>query len=191
MSKKVRLLKKLADDTALESTLRKAARYSFSARDILDLTNGKCNIFIYKELSDVHDINELFSNDYPCVLLYESVSKYGHWTALIRRNSFLLEQFDSYGADVDSQLMSVQDYYRNTDTFCPHLSCLIANSNYKTVITNKERLQRREPGINTCGRWVALRCITWTEYGWDLCKFINVFKGHDSDMKATLLTLDY
>lgn len=157
---------------------------SLSSFDLMSLTNNQCNIFVYRELLKVKDIDDLFVNvnspdvrSYlPCVLLYENEQNYGHWTCLIRVNDETIEHFDPYGFKTDSQLQFVSEYYSNFETAFPHLSKLLVNSDYTYVQTSNVQLQKIKDGVNTCGRWIATRINFWNNFGTGLYEFVDIFK---------------
>lgn len=152
--------------------------HSLSANDILNLAQDRCNIITYSELSRIDDLDVIFMKNneiVPCVILYETRKNYGHWTCFIRINSIAIEHFDPYGYSVDEQLAFIDDYFRDENNSLPHLSWLIAKSEYKKIITNNTELQKIALNVNTCGRWISLRILYWNLFGCELCKFVKMF----------------
>lgn len=155
-------------------SLQKAKKYALSAKQIFNLTNKHCNIFLYEELKDMKSIDYLITNHnrkgyLPCVLLYPISKDMGHWTSLIRIDNNKIEFFDPFKIRVDDQL---KYSYENVP---PYLSKLIAKSNYDIVQTSTIQLQKLDKNINTCGRWIVIRIIAWNDYKTTLSNFIKVF----------------
>lgn len=162
---------------------------SFSGEDILDLTDKKCRIVEYRELSQYPTLKAAMGKHKAMAVLYETRENYGHWVAVIQTNESLLEVFDSYGLGLDEQLKFINPYFRKVSgQSVPHLSHLIATSGIKLVVTNDSRLQAVAADTNTCGRWVGLR-IAMRDY--PLENFIALFKKQKQkpDWYVTALTM--
>jgi len=130
---------------------------ALSDKDIMKLIKNKANLMTYSELQEYDDLDDVLGKYGALVLLYETRDHFGHWTAVFRVNKNTIEHFDSYGLKPDDEIKFVPEYFRrlNYETI-PHLTYLLYKSNYN-VIYNEYKLQKKEPGINTCGRWVATR----------------------------------
>lgn len=173
-----------------------------SSNDIFKVLDGKCNIVLYKQLADVDNINKLFhplnedpiksKNIVPCIILYETKDRSGHWCMIIKINKNTMEFFDPYGIDMDTQLRFIPENFRYFDTYYPHLSWLVANSKFNNIISNNYGLQEIRPGVNTCGRWVLLRALMWLNKHICLKCFINMFKNiRDRDMLVTEISNNF
>jgi hypothetical protein len=144
----------------MDKIVELAREYPYSDGDIRALTENKVNIVPYPQLAQYNDIDDVLGVHGAAILLYETKQSYGHWVALFRvpDRQDTLEVFDSYGMDIDSELLLIPDHYREvSNQNRPHLSYLIQNSHYKNVIHNNVRLQRFAKDQNTCGRWCGLR----------------------------------
>jgi len=118
-------------------------------------------IFSYSQLADVNSIEELLPNLIDsCFILYEHSKNNGHWTCLsryIQDDEPILEFFDSYGGEPDSQLNWTDKQTRmGLGITEPFLTNLMDKSGLK-VIHNKKNYQKNLPIIATCGRWCVLR----------------------------------
>lgn len=132
---------------------------ALSESDILDIIDGKARVMTYQELQKYNDLNKALGKHGAIVLLYTTSKNYGHWVALFKVNDNLVEFFDSYGYPPDDELKFVPEYFRkNNYGDYPHLTSLLYDSGYN-IIYNEYQLQKEKKGINTCGRWVALRLL--------------------------------
>lgn len=116
------------------------------------------NIIPYHKLATYSDINDLFKNDWPCILLYEQFRNTGHFTCLqriINHSStgdppeMYIEYFDPLAFPID-ELISVWREH------IPHyLSILLHKHPEFNIISSHERVQNIN--LNTCGRHVVTR----------------------------------
>lgn len=101
--------------------------------------------------------------------------KQGHWCGLqIRGNELWF--FDSYGEFPDDQLESINwDYRKATgqeDRKLGEFLYKCAKAGYR-IRYNEYAYQKKENGINTCGRWVAF----WMDSGLSPEKFHTYVEG--------------
>lgn len=172
---------------------KEAIQWPFPDGDLLAMVDGAATIVSYPDIAKYRTLEELLYPHDAVVILYLQKPDYGHWTLLMRQTapdgSSFLEWFDPYAWKLDSELDKIDPAFRrasNQDR--PWLSMLIAQSQYAApggLFYNKVRLQKMARGINTCGRWVALRCALRS---WPLPYFLRMFGGKDSDFLATCMT---
>lgn len=119
---------------------------------IISYYNPSCllKVYTYPDLLKYKDIYKLLpnSNNFCIVLLYPwSVdnSNIGHWVCITGKKDSLT-YFDSYGMEIDNNVLKE---YRNK------LIKLLLQYKGK-MYYNEYPLQKLEPGINTCGRWVSI-----------------------------------
>lgn len=118
-------------------------------------------IYSYSQLANINSIDELLPNEKDsCFILYEHSKNNGHWVCLsryIEEGEPILEFFDSYGGDLDSQLNWTDKQTRiGLGINKAFLSDLVDKSGLD-VINNKKNYQKSNPLIATCGRWCVLR----------------------------------
>lgn len=152
-----------------------------------ELLGRKIPTFMYQELDNVRNIDNLIDKNGAVLILYmtDMTQKMGHWTCLIRtvnnKGEIVNEVFDPYGTSVDRQFQ-----YDSVVKMPRILSSLLANSRFPTTY-NDFQFQRFQPGINTCGRHCAMRIsmshLPLTEYK----KLLDSYKT-DYDMAAVELT---
>ncbi len=133
---------------------------SLSGSDILEIVNHKAKIMTYNELEGYDDIDDVLDENGCCIVLYETKKNYGHWVCILKRGN-TIEHFDSYGTFPDDELKFVPEYYREMNyKGYPHLTALLFFSKHKYKIEyNQFKLQKKRKGVNTCGRWVAMRIV--------------------------------
>lgn len=133
-----------------EDDIRKDFRKSF-------LKKQGIKIVSYMELRNYQSINELLYPSGRCMILYEYEDHYGHWTCLFKTKTGV-NFFDSYGIEIDSQLLDIPENYRGD---YPHLTYLLYRfktmNPEATVDFNEYALQEEEKNINTCGKWCVIR----------------------------------
>lgn len=162
---------------------------SLSSIDILRTLNHNTNIINYSDLIKQENIDDLLV-DGNCVILYPQTENYGHWVCLFKRTDNLIEFFDPYGCEIDSQLKYVPKRFKKK---YPHLIRLLVESPY-TISYNEHQFQRYDENITTCGRWVIARLLL---RNLPLNKFKKLFidnayeKGITPDYLVTIFTEIY
>jgi len=174
----------------MDKIILNSEKHDLSGADILRITDNECKIFPYTALMGMNSLDEILEPFGACVLLYETKENYGHWVALIKRTSNLLEFYDPYGLNVDEELNIENEYHirKMGGEIMPHLSALIKKDNYK-VIYNKQQIQKIKEDVNTCGRYCALRIRLRDT---TLEKFNNLLttnKCYDADFWVSALTI--
>ena len=174
--------------SGIDLNIKKSEQYDLSDDDILRITDNKTKIFLYSDLENVNDINEILEPYGCCVILYQLEINVGHWVCLIKRNNDI-EFFDPYGLEIDTELQySKYNLRKHNGEVVPHLTALLEKSNYK-IKSNKVQLQQFKEHVNTCGRYCALR-IRFKDIS--ISKFIDLLtknKYYNSDFWASALTL--
>lgn len=135
--------------------LDKSQKYALSDDDIFKYLCEPLNLVSYRELREVPDIYQLFTQDY-FVLLYQMTERMGHWVCCINRPDHI-EFFDSLGKcpDRTPEYSNGEINKKNYQT-AKLLTRLLYESG-KPVIYNNIPLQSTDS--NTCGRWVLGRII--------------------------------
>lgn len=162
--------------------IKERETYSLSNKDILKLTNNKCNVYVYDDLFNFKTIDEAFGKHGAFVVLYQTSPFYGHWCACIKINNKLIEFFDPISSKPDREFNNIIETYRRQ----PYLKYLMASSPYK-LSYNEYKFQKSLHGINTCGRWCALRVIC-RKYSLEQFKQLVTDKKYDPDFMVTLYT---
>ena len=152
------------------------------------LTRDKCKIVKYSQLSDIDNLENFLSDKLFLVILYEWKENYGHWTCIIKNdftNTF--EFFDSYGTKPDKQLFELDLRIRNNFGLdFPKVAILLYESN-RTIIYNNFKLQSTKEGINTCGKWVIIRCCMYITPIETFAKIFTIQKNHDKYLQSIWL----
>ena len=154
--------------------MKKKLAYALSDSDLRSILGGDLRIIKYADLDNFKSLNELLpENNSYVVILIESEHNSGHWVTIsFRDNVFTI--LDSYGCDIRDELnfisRSMNYILGNTKK---EMTDLIKNtSDCCEVIYNKERLQSKNSGIATCGRWCSAY-ISYFKMGYDLEEFLN------------------
>ncbi len=172
-----------------------------SDQDVLSLIGGKAKMVTYPEINHFQTLDDLFGNDDKIIILYVNTVKgndvSGHWTLLTRRRvgrKTIYEFMDSYGLMPDDQLKHYSKQWRRQSgqdrkilTELLYQCSLQPNCE---VHYNELPMQRDNPNINTCGRWIAIRGHF---YKIPLKQFQTIFKGfkdkgYDLDKLSVYLT---
>jgi hypothetical protein len=175
--------------SGIDTKILKAEDFDLSDSDILRITDNKTKIYLYSDLEQFDNIDEILEPYGCCVILYQLEQNVGHWICLIKNKNDTLEFFDPYGLSIDEELKySEFNLRRHGGVVTPHLTALIDKSNYK-LITNTAKLQKFKEHVNTCGRWVSMR-IRFKDVS--LSKFIKLFtdnKCYNGDWFVSAMTL--
>lgn len=160
------------------------AAVSLSDSDVLTLVEHRAKILIYSDLAKFETIDEALGKHQAAFLLYEAKPSYGHWVCIYRQGDKVYF-FDPYGTFIDDQLENIDNNFREiSGQLYPQLSYLLYISPYQ-IFYNEHRYQKLKPGINTCGRWSALRLVFRDV---SPARFRQLFKGKDADEIVTVLT---
>ena len=139
----------------------------------------------YNELANYNSIDELLPKPFDFrIILVETAYNVGHWV-LIMKYGNIIENFNSYGIDIDRQknmLSRIVNFDMGQTKNL--LTKLVAKSNYKYVV-NKVPFQDNGRDTNTCGRWVALRIITAKDMFMNLDEFILMVAKASKELGMT------
>jgi hypothetical protein len=132
--------------------------YMMSSDDFKELLGDDIKIVEFPHLEQYNDINELLPNkkDYCIIFYIENIinaSQIGHWTCLLRDNNKYYF-FDSYGINEKNELSFIDKTKRiKYNENINYLDRLLKGYNYTN---NKNKFQKFNKNINTCGRWVYI-----------------------------------
>lgn len=136
--------------------------YSLSNDDIKKYLGKQCKILRYADLKDISNLDSFMKDFLYLIVLYTWKQNYGHWTVIIKNDyNNTYEFFDSYGTKPDLQLMDVNMYIRNELGMTFPLLAELLHDTPRKIIYNSDKLQSPKKGINTCGKWVVFRCLTY------------------------------
>jgi len=162
--------------------IKKWASRPLSTTEVMKIVNNKANVMNYRKLQKYDNIDDALGKWGAVILLYESRLNFGHWTLVFRADDGTLEHFDAYGCKPDDEIKHVPEYFRKLHyNKIPHLTYLLYMSN-EPVRYSQYKLQKLNPKINTCGRWVAMRL---------LCRHIDEDQFHDLMTKPKYINPDY
>jgi hypothetical protein len=168
--------------------------YFSSNFDLCDALN--CNedsIIKYSELRNYKSLDELLPNQFDFkIILLETNRNQGHWVCVIRMNN-TIELFNSYGVPIDYEWKFIPDSIeRMLGQSTRYLTNLVKKNNKFKIVSNKYKLQSKNPSCATCGRWVILRIET-ARMGYKLEDFISMIdKQVEKDgMPSDILVLYY
>lgn len=122
--------------------------------EIEKIAGTRVPVLTHHMLNKYRTIEEVFQGSTAVMLLYEYEDKMGHWTCLIKHPDSI-EFFDPYGEKPDQQKAYIPKN-RWTINKLSHLLYDAATRGW-TIEYNEVKLQSLAKGINTCGRWIAIR----------------------------------
>ncbi len=171
----------------MDSLLKAAIATDIDSDAVAKITEGKCNVLLYRDLKNYRDLGAALSPYGAAIILYETTKPgEGHWCALIRQNPTQIEFFDPYGLYPDSEFKFIQNPSELKEK--PLLSELIAGVK-EDMVYNHCGMQVSSPDVATCGRWCAVRV---RKRGMPLGAFQKLFmdqKSGSPDELVTLMTL--
>lgn len=175
-----------------QKQINKHKNIPLSDSDVMRLVEKKAKIVIYSDLNDFDSLDEVMGEHEACFLLYEFKKDFGHWTCLFKmKDGKTIEFFDPYGIFPDTELDWIPKNFRKiSGQDYPLLTSLLYYSPYNLTY-NQHAFQKKGEGINTCGRWCALRLV-FRELS--LKGFVKLFKKTNGDDLVSILTsydLDY
>ena len=169
----------------IDRNIIQSENIDLSGADIERITDGKCRIIAYEDLSGFLNIDQLLQPHNAVIILYQTKKNYGHWVSILKYDNNI-EFFDPYGFGVDEELEIIEHLHIRNEK--PHLTELLNSSNYNIIVNNK-KLQKFAEHINTCGRWCSLR-VRFKDV--DLKKFTDLMtknKCYDGDFWVSALTI--
>ena len=128
-----------------------------SDSELFHLLNGEINLYNYKDLKNIGDVDELLSSKGAVVILYPAADDYnGHWVCLFfnknDKGEKIVEFFDSYGMSLDTE-------FKHTKVSHPrYIAKLLYKGPYK-VEWNHHKFQQGSSEIGTCGKHVVWRLL--------------------------------
>lgn len=176
----------------MSDIIKQYEKIALSDSEVLQLVKNKANIILYPNLVKYDNVDQILDLYGACFILFESRPNYGHWCCLFKVNNDTLEFFNPYGGYPDDSLEFINNEFRfQSNQAFPYLSYLLLKSNYNLTY-NEHKFQQKKEGINTCGRWSALRIICRNMSLKQFNKFIeNLSKKLklNKDEIVTLLTI--
>lgn len=139
-----------------------------TGEEIKQLAGSNTRVILYPELNNCDTIEQLFGNDDKLIILYitdeEQDSIVGHWVLLTKQNRNgrnIVEFSDSYGMQPDDEIKfnsrEKQERFDQKDRSLTRLLYEFSLGKKNEVHYNEMKLQKLSKGVNSCGRWVALR----------------------------------
>lgn len=130
--------------------------YSLSSDDVKKIVGEDIPVVPSSQYNNFNTIEELFQGGDKVLLLYEDSRDNntirGHWCALSIMDKDNIAFFDSYGTNIDDQLLNIPEEYRlENNMMYRFISNLLINSPHKNIHYNPHRLQNGD--YETCGRW--------------------------------------
>lgn len=154
--------------------MKKKLAYSLSDDDLRSILGDDLRIIKYADLDNFKSLNELLPhNNSYLVILIESELNSGHWCAISFRDN-VFTMFDSYGCDLRTEL----DFISRAKNYIlgntkKEMTDLIKNtSDCCSVVYNKERLQSKNSGVATCGKWCSAY-LSMFKMGYNLEQFLK------------------
>ena len=145
---------------------------ALSGNEMMRIVKNKAKLLTYPQLKQYKTLDDLMKPYGAVILLYLTHPNYGHWVGIIQHPD-RIEMFDSYGIVPDDELKFASMKFReDNDMISPYLLNLFAKSGLP-VEYNSDKLQKFAQGVNTCGRWVALRILL---RNMDLKEFVKFVK---------------
>ena len=178
MSDRLKQIKKKKALAELEKTLS----YSLSDADIRHVLGQDTKIIEFKDMDNYKSVYDLLPNEKDfVVILIEQKDNSGHWVLLLRDKN-RIEQHDSYGCTLESELNFVsQAMNRILGQSKKEFHDLMKTVNDKDeIVYNKARLQSENPAIATCGRHVCLRALMHN-LGYSLEEYLQFLDDHHEE----------
>lgn len=173
----------------MENYIRKLQGKSLSNQEILTLVKNKANLVSYTDLHKYNSLDQLLGQYGACIILYETKKNYGHWCCIFKfPDGKTIEFFDPYGLFPDKERQFISKAFRKeSNQNYPYLTALMLKSPY--ILTyNHFPFQEIKTGVNSCGRWCAIRLIFRNLTLKDFIKIFGKNRKYTNDFYATLIT---
>jgi hypothetical protein len=148
------------------------------------------NIVLYEQLKNYNSIfhNDLLGKHNSFIILFQLGNESGHWICINLRDIQNVDYYDSYGLGIDAEVRLSQFQYDARHT----LTALLNKAKYDSDVNihvNRTQVQKLKDGINTCGRFAALRSIFRALPNYKFNEMIEQAHFHDADEVVTALTV--
>ena len=174
-------LKKVRKNKALEDMKRTLA-YSLSDTDIRHILGQDTKIVEFKDMDNYESVYDLLPKEKDFVIiLIEQKDNSGHWVLLLRDKN-RIEQFDSYGCTLESELNFVSAAMNRMlgQSKKEFHDIMKTVDEEDEIVFNKARLQSEDPSIATCGRHVCLRALMHN-LGYSLEEYLQFLDDHHEE----------
>jgi len=174
-------LKKVRKNKALEE-MRKTLAYSLSDADIRHVLGQDTKIIEFKDMDNFNSVYELLPKEKDfVVILIEQKDNSGHWVLLLRDKN-RIEQFDSYGCTLESELNFVSAAMNRMlgQSKKEFHDIMKSVDEEDEIVFNKARLQSEDPSIATCGRHCCLRALMHN-LGYSLEEYLQFLDDHHEE----------
>jgi hypothetical protein len=174
-------LKKIRKNKTIENMQRTLA-YSLSDADIRHILGQGTKIIEFKDMDTFANIYDLLPNEKDfAIVLVEQKDNNGHWVMLLRDGN-RIEQFDSYGCTLESELNFVTAAMnkmlgQSKKEFHDLMKTI---DDEDELVFNKSRLQAEDPNIATCGRHCCLRAMMHN-IGYSLEEYLQFLDDHHEE----------
>ena len=139
--------------------------HNLTESEIISLISPEpVRVFRFKNLEDAK-ISDIINKNNPNAVIHYQIGEdenhiNGHWCAMKYLDKHNIAYFDSYGSNVDAILKKIpKEYKAMSGQNKPFLiEAMIRDPELKNndyIWFNSSRLQKSDPEINTCGRWVG------------------------------------
>jgi len=145
--------------------IKEMALTPIDSDQLLEIAGMNCPVIVYSDLENITDINQLVSDENPCIFILYEFNKQdntisGHWCGLAKFDDNSITFFDSFGGLPDSPLRHIPDGYKQQFGETQRkLTELLKDSDVEYIEWNSHRLQNK--AYQTCGRHVGyfMRCM--------------------------------
>lgn len=147
-----------------------------------------CKIVKFADLDSYKSIYELLPNKMDFVfMLTETEPNHGHWQLILRDNN-IFEFFDSYGDQPKTILNFIPKYMmkllgNDYEKDIGHILKSVEKPD--KLVINSFPFQSEIEGVNTCGRWIALRVALMLQKNMNNKQFIKYIKELKMKSKLT------
>lgn len=174
----------------MEKQIKTLLNKSLSNDEIMNIIDGKANLIPYSKVHKYKTLDQLLGKYKACIILYETKQNYGHWCCIFMNTPKLCEFFDPYGLFPDVELKFINNNYAKMSyQDKKYLTQLMIDSPY-LLSYNHFPFQQLKEGVNTCGRWVALRLLFRHLLLDDFIKIFGKKRGFSKDVGAALITIN-
>jgi len=141
----------------------KLEAYELTGDDIKKILTG-VNIIKYENLKDYYSLNDCFNGKPFFIIFLATTDEYsGHWLCMLKQKGFYL-YWDSYGLSPLDDLGCIS--HEKLEQLGEDKSIIIdlfkrSAKAGMTITHNTTDYQAWGDKIDTCGRWVCVRCLNW------------------------------
>lgn len=174
-----------------------SVKYSLTSEDIEKSVPFEFPIHRYNEIKKYDSLDSLLYPNGSCVIYFETGiennSVMGHWTCMVKSpfskdiSKMAYVFFDPYGIIPDDEKDMIDHEYQEMIGQSQNTLSYLMSISDLPIEYNELPLQQMKPGLNTCGRHVICKLLSY-QFPLEIYQEFMISKGSTPDEKVVSVT---